>query len=194
MDPMQGGKTMANPIKLENIPTIQSPVINNQVGLDKGKNDKTSDKANITDPVTIRNERTEPLTYTDTATIKGREGAKYELLQKLVVSMLKEQNIATSVKIGEEEVDISKISQKEAVELVSEDGYFGVEQTSERIFQFAVNISGNDPSRIEAIKEGVMRGFNEALDAFGGQLPEISHKTLDAVINKLDNWVSEASA
>ncbi|MDH3347132.1 MAG: hypothetical protein OEM02_03385 [Desulfobulbaceae bacterium] len=185
---------MANPIKLENIPTIQSPVINNQVGLDKGKNDKTSDKANITDPVTIRNERTEPLTYTDTATIKGREGAKYELLQKLVVSMLKEQNIATSVKIGEEEVDISKISQKEAVELVSEDGYFGVEQTSERIFQFAVNISGNDPSRIEAIKEGVMRGFNEALDAFGGQLPEISHKTLDAVINKLDNWVSEASA
>ena len=36
------------------------------------------------------------------------------------------------------EIDISTISQEEAVELVADDGYFGIEQTSDRIVDFAI--------------------------------------------------------
>ena len=184
---------MVTPIKPQNVSVTQRPSVRDETIRNKAKMDELPGQDKIADQVTIRRDKTEPLTYTDTASIKGGEGAKFELLRKLVVSMLKEQQVASSIVVGDREVDISKISREEAAELVSEDGYFGVEQTSERIFQFAVNISGNDPSRIDAIKEGVMHGFDEALKAFGGELPEISYRTLDAVMQKLDNWVAETS-
>jgi hypothetical protein len=34
----------------------------------------------------------------------------------------------------------------------------------------------------------VENGFQEALDAFGGRLPDISYDTYDAVMKKLDDW------
>ena len=40
--------------------------------------------------------------------------------------------------------------------------------------------------RIE--KEFIEKGFQEALDAFGGWLPDISYDTLDSVMAKLDEW------
>ena len=113
---------------------------------------------------------------------------KYEVLRGLVTSMLKEQGIEFKVLDGEKEINISELSQEEAVELVAEDGYFGVDQTSQRIVDFAIAVAGGDPSRLAAIKEGVEDGFNEALKAFGGSLPEISYDTLDAVMEKLDTW------
>ncbi len=72
--------------------------------------------------------------------------------------------------------------------MVADDGYFGVEKTSQRIFDLAVGIAGGDPSRIEAVKSGVEKGFQEALKAFGDWLPEISYQTYDAVMEKLDEW------
>ena len=121
-----------------------------------------------------------------TQTQKGPD--KYELLRGLVTSMLKQQGIEFKALDGEKEIDISEISQEEAIELVAEDGYFGVDQTSQRIVDFAIAVAGGDPSRLDAIKEGVENGFNEALEAFGGWLPDISYDTYDAVMNKLDAW------
>jgi len=117
------------------------------------------------------------------------------MLQSLVANLLKEQGIDTKIVIGDNnEIDIATLTPDEAQALVADDGYFGVKQTSDRIFQFAVGIAGGDPSRIDAIKEGVDKGFQEALDAFGGTLPDISYDTYDTVMDKLDKWVAEAQA
>ena len=79
---------------------------------------------------------------------------------------------------------------KDAQAMIAEDGYFGVEQTSDRIVDFAIGIAGGDPSRLDAILAGVEQGFNEALEAFGGWLPDISYQTYDAVLAKLDAWAN----
>jgi hypothetical protein len=57
--------------------------------------------------------------------------------------------------------------------------------------KFAVSAAGNDPSRLDQIKEAVTEGFRQAEEAFGGTLPDISYKTLDKVMEKLDNWATE---
>lgn len=145
----------------------------------------------ITDKVSLQGESTALLTYSESMALNAGDDSKYGILQNLVTNLLKEQGIDTKIAIGEKEIDINSITMEEAQELVADDGYFGVEQTSERIFQFAVGITGGDPSRIDAIKEGVDKGFQEALKVFGGELPDISHETYDAVMNKLDNWVAE---
>ncbi len=149
----------------------------------------------IQDAVTLNNHKEIATTYSSALTIPTEsEQDQYTLLRGLVTNMLKEQGIDFKVASGALEIDLGAISQEEASELISDDGYFGVEQTSNRIVDFAVGIAGGDPSRLDAIKEGVEKGFNEALDTFGGWLPEVSHDTYDMVMNKLDTWADIESS
>ena len=146
------------------------------------------------DSVTISYHEEVTMTYSSSLTIQtGDEQDQYNLLRGLVTNMLKEQGIDFKIANGDQEIDISEISQEEAIELIADDGYFGVEQTSDRIVDFAIGMAGDDPSRLDAIKEGIEKGFNEALEAFGGWLPDISYDTYDAVMDKLDTWAEGES-
>jgi hypothetical protein len=134
-------------------------------------------------------------TYSSTLSPVESADKGYEMLRRLVTSMLKEQGIDFQIATaGSSTIDISEISQDEAQALVADDGYFGVEQTSDRIVNFALSLAGGDVNRLDVIKEGVKNGFNEALEAFGGTLPEISYKTFDVVMQKLDAWAAEAQS
>lgn len=147
------------------------------------------------DSVTITQEQEVSMTYSSSLTIQtGESQDQYNLLRSLVANMLKEQGIDFKVANGDQQIDITGLTQEEAVALIADDGYFGVDQTSDRIVDFAVGISGGDPSRLAAIKEGVEKGFNEALEAFGGSLPDISYDTFDAVMKKLDDWAEVDSS
>lgn len=120
-------------------------------------------------------------------------GVAFRLLRDLVARNLQEQGVATRVATGTGELDLESLGPEEAQSLIAEDGYFGVEQTSERIFRFAIGIAGNDPSRIDAIREGIEDGYRQSEEAWGGELPEISYKTRDALTEKLDNWLASFS-
>jgi hypothetical protein len=141
-----------------------------------------------TDKVTLSYSSESILTYSSSLTIEGTQDDGFDLLRGLVLNILKEQGIDYQIPVDGQDIDLSNISRDEAQELIKDDGYFGVEQTSNRIVDFAIGLSGGDPSRLEAIKQGVEQGFQEALDAFGGWLPEISYQTYDAVMEKLDLW------
>lgn len=69
---------------------------------------------------------------------------------------------------------------------IAEDGYWGVEQTSDRIISFATALTGGDPDKIEEMREAFKKGFEQAEEMWGGKLPEISQKTYDAVMKKFD--------
>lgn len=143
----------------------------------------------VEDSVTITHHQEVSMTYESTLTIQpGNTQDQYNLLRGLVASMLKEQGIDMKVAVGDTTIDINELSQEEAAALVADDGYFGIEQTSDRIVEFAIAAAGGDTSKLAAIKEGVEKGFNDAMEAFGGELPEISYNTYDAVMEKLDAW------
>jgi hypothetical protein len=127
-------------------------------------------------------------TYQHDMSLEQTAGDGFDLLRGLVLNIFKEQGLEYKIETTAGEVDLESITPGEAQELVADDGYLGVENTAERIFNFAVGVAGGDITRIDAIKEGVNNGFQEALEAFGGELPEISYDTYDAVINKLDEW------
>lgn len=127
-------------------------------------------------------------TYNQSMSLESSAGDGYDLLRGLVLNIFKEQGLDYTIASDDTEIDVSSISPDEAQELIADEGYFGVEKTAERIFTFAVGVAGNDPARIDTIREGVENGFQEALDAFGGWLPDISYDTYDTVMNKLDDW------
>ena len=75
---------------------------------------------------------------------------------------------------------------------IAEDGYWGVEQTSNRIIDFATALTGGDPSKIEEMREAFKKGYKQAEKTWGGELPDISKRTYDAVMEKFDKMAEEA--
>lgn len=77
---------------------------------------------------------------------------------------------------------------------IAEDGYWGVEQTSDRIVDFAKALSGNDPEKADMLLDAFKKGFEEATKSWGKKLPEISQRTYDAVVEKFDAWKNGGTA
>ena len=75
---------------------------------------------------------------------------------------------------------------------IAEDGYWGVEQTSDRIIDFANALTGGDPDKIEEMREAFKKGYKMAEKTWGGKLPDISQRTYDAVMEKFDKMAEEA--
>lgn len=88
--------------------------------------------------------------------------------------------------IGYSGKPIAELSKDEAAKLVSEDGIFGVKQTSQRIADFVINGAGGDESRLRAGREGMLEGFKQAEKMWGGKLPEISQITMQKAIEMVD--------
>ncbi len=127
-------------------------------------------------------------TYNSSLSLESKVNDGYDMLRGLVLNIFKEQGLDYNIETDNSEIDISTLTPEKAQELIADDGYFGVEKTSDRIFKFAVGMAGNDPAKLDSIRAGVENGFQEALDAFGGWLPDISYDTYDSVMEKLDNW------
>ncbi len=83
------------------------------------------------------------------------------------------------------------LSPEEAQSLIAEDGYFGVAKTAERLAGFVLTGAGDSLERLQAGREGIQKGFQEAEQVWGGKLPEISYQTLDKALEMIDARIQE---
>jgi len=86
---------------------------------------------------------------------------------------------------------LTELTPEEAAGLVAVDGYFGVAQTAERLANFVISGGGDDLKRLQAGREGIIKGFKEAEEIWGGELPEISHQTLAKALELIDTRIRE---
>jgi len=129
---------------------------------------------------------------------------KVENFRKLVEALLNKQtqkyDLATDwyrmskadwEKLIADDVDgeLRAAAQKE----VEEGGYFSVEETAKRLLDFAVALSGGDPSKIDLLRDAVQKGYKDAERQWGGELPEITQKTLEAVMKGFDEWAENGN-
>lgn len=71
---------------------------------------------------------------------------------------------------------------------IAEDGYWGVEQTSDRLVSMAIALSGGDTEKADELKAAIQKGFDKATAAWGEDLPQICKDTLDVTMQKMDDW------
>ena len=76
----------------------------------------------------------------------------------------------------------------EAEAAISEDGFWGVKQTSQRIFDFAAALAGDDVETMKKMQAAVEKGFEQAGAAWGGELPSICGDTHTAVGKLFDEY------
>lgn len=86
------------------------------------------------------------------------------------------------------EYTVDEAAKKQAEEDISEDGYWGVKQTSQRIFDFASALAGDDVDKMKEMQKAVEEGYKLAEKAWGGELPEISKNTFDATNKLFDEY------
>lgn len=88
---------------------------------------------------------------------------------------------------------VDPATKAQAQEDISEDGYWGVKQTSQRILDFATALTGGDPSKIEEMRSAFQKGYKQAEKTWGGKLPDISQQTYDAVMKGFDDMAAAAN-
>lgn len=92
--------------------------------------------------------------------------------------------------IGYEGKPITELSTQEATELISDEGFFGITQTSDRVANFVFSFSGDNIELLEKGREGIVQGFEEAKEMFGGELPEISYQTQERTLQLIDEKIA----
>ncbi len=93
--------------------------------------------------------------------------------------------------IGYKGKPLQELTSNEAKALIAEDGFFGIAKTSARIADFVIAGAGDDVEKLKTGREGVIRGYNQAQKAWGGELPDISKETLQKSLEKIDKRLTE---
>lgn len=93
--------------------------------------------------------------------------------------------------IGYDGKPIAELSKDEAAKLVSEDGIFGIKQTSQRIADFVTNGAGGNEDMLRAGREGMLQGFKDAEKAWGDKLPDISQQTMQKATELVDKVMND---
>lgn len=104
--------------------------------------------------------------------------------------IMNDSSFWNAIRTGDFTVDAETAAQAKAD--IAEDGYWGVNQTSDRLVDFAKAAAGGDSSKIEKMRSAIQKGFEAAKKLWGGELPGISQDTYDATMKKLDQWAEEA--
>ena len=132
------------------------------------------------------------------AQMKADTEARMAQMQDLVRKMMQGQGNALAQSddiwkfLASGDYTVTEAAKLQAQEDISENGYWGVEQTSQRILDFAKALAGNDVSKADELLEAFKKGYKEATGAWGKELPEISKQTYDAVEEKFAAWKAEA--
>ena len=188
--------------------TANAAAVQGQYAYDSTKSAKsTEEKSALTSAtgsegvVYERGEKTEAestkKTYTPNtelaAKLKAEMQAHTQQLEDIVNKLISGQGKAFSMATGNlkdffANLEVDEATRAKAQEDISEDGYYGVKQTSERIFDFAMALTGGDPDKMEQMRDAFDKGFKQATGAWGGELPEISQRTRDAVHDLFDKY------
>lgn len=86
------------------------------------------------------------------------------------------------------EIEITDESITKAQADVAENGYWGAKAVSDRFVDFAKALSGGDPSKADMLLESVKKGYEEAEEIWGSELPQLSKDTLAMTISKFEAW------
>ncbi len=102
---------------------------------------------------------------------------------------IEEEGILSLKDLGYEGKPILELTPDEASALISEGGFFSVENSARRGANFVLAGAGDDLEMLKAGREGIVQGFDEAQKLWGGKLPEIAYETQKRTLELIDEKI-----
>ena len=168
------------------VTALQSNDYNKGYQPTKNSNSKNDSDIDTTTPAAV---------YSKTVdTLKSELADHQAKLENSIIKLLTNQgqiynnslNIWDMLRSGK--LNIDPTMAQAAQDEISEDGYWGVEKTSDRLVDMAIALSGGDKSKADEMIGAMEKGFKQATKAWGDTLPDICQKTIDTAIEKMENW------
>lgn len=117
--------------------------------------------------------------------------------RNMVYQMLEKQGIK-SMMAGDDGDDMWRLiasgdftvdakTKAEAKAAIAEDGYWGVKQTSQRIFDMIKAMAGNDKDIADVFFEAFEKGYSDLIKNWGKATPDITKQTYNAVVEMFEN-------
>jgi hypothetical protein len=145
-------------------------------------------------------EETKNTSQTDLiAKLKAESDARTEqfrsLVQKIILKESATSDNATNIYsyLATGDFTVDEATKLEAEAEISENGYWGSAKTSDRIVDFAKALASNNPEYASELKEAFIKGYKQAEETWGGELPELCQETYDLVLEKLDQWSTQSA-
>lgn len=129
--------------------------------------------------------------------LKADQANRQSQLVSIVEQMMTKQSTTFSLANGSDDMwkflasgnfEVDAATKAQAQEDISEDGYWGVKQTSQRLFDFASALAGDDVEKMKEMQAAMEKGFKLATKAWGKDLPDISKNTLDAANQLFEDY------
>ena len=129
--------------------------------------------------------------------LKADQAAQMESFNKMVMNTVLGQSKSATIAAGSDEMwkflasgeyTVDAATKAQAQEDISEDGYWGVKQTSQRLFDFASALAGDDEGMMQKMQDAIKQGFKDAGAVWGKDLPDITNNTLDATNKLFDDY------
>ncbi len=124
--------------------------------------------------------------------LKALSDQRIASFKNMVSNMLGKQ-VKTLNKALFEGITVSPEEQQAALEAISPGGEWSPEAVSENILNMAKALSGGDVSKLELLKNAVIKGFEAAETTWGGKLPSITDETYDLIMKGFDEWAKEGT-
>lgn len=116
-----------------------------------------------------------------------------QMFQKQGITSMTAENDSFWKFIASGNYEVDAKTRAEAKEAISENGYWGVKQTSQRIFDFAQAVAGDDVEKMKEMQAAVEKGFSQAKSAWGGEMPSITGDTYEAVNNLFEEYYAASA-
>ena len=111
------------------------------------------------------------------------EARMANLVQQMLGKQISKNNILEAINSGKFSAEDIEQAKKDT----ADDGYWGVEQTSDRFVKFAVALTGGDPDKLDSMIEAFEKGYSEAEKQWGGELPDLAQRTREATLKKFQD-------
>lgn len=128
--------------------------------------------------------------------LKADQASRQQQLVSLVYDMLNKQT-RTYANAGNDSIwrtlaggnfTVDAATKAQAQSDIAEDGYWGVKQTSQRLFDFASALAGDDVEKMKEMQAAMEKGFKMATKTWGGSLPGICQDTMAAANKLFDDY------
>ena len=129
--------------------------------------------------------------------IKADQQAQEQNFLNIVAKMFTGQSKSFAVAMNSEEMwktiasgnfTVDEATKAQAQKDISEDGYWGVEKTAQRLFDFASALAGDDEEQMKKMQSAMEKGFKQAMGVWGKDLPEISSNTLSRANEMFEDY------
>lgn len=127
--------------------------------------------------------------------LKNAEEQRVKAFQETIKSMLAQQGETVNLTFRGMDLHVTEEKRLAAEKAISEGGEYSVENVTDRIMSMAKALAGDDPTKIDTLKNAVIKGFAGAAGMLGrksdlSDMPDITRKTYDSVMKEFDSWKS----